>query len=175
MPMCHRLPLRGGDPAIGLLDAVVIEHAAAPHRRVQLGEFHLRALDFVQQRDVMPGVAEIHALQHGALLPAIVVAGDDDRGTRHARELLVDEIDHVALDAVVVEQVAGDEEQIGPGVEDGIDHAGKRIAHVLAIVPVVQVDIGSMRDLQRSYHRSYMKESAAGAADGPIVAGSRRR
>ena len=129
---------------------------------MQLGEFHLRALGLVEQRDVMPGMAEIHALQNGALLPAIVVAGNDDRRTWHARELLVDEIDHVALDAVVVEQVAGDEEQVGPDIEDGIDHAGERIAHVLAIVPVVQVDVGRMRDLQRSYHRS-------------IVAGSRTR
>ena len=174
MPMCHRLPLRGGDSGQRLVGAVVIEHAATPHRRVQLGEFHLHALDFVEQRDVMPGVAEIHALQHGALLPAIVVAGNDDRGTGHARELLVDEIDHVALDAVVVEEVAGDEEQIGPGVEDGIDHAGERIAHVLAIVPVVQVDIGRMRDLERSYHRSCIKERSRGG-DGPIVAGSGRR
>jgi hypothetical protein len=54
----------------------------------------------------------------------------------------------------MVEEIAGNEEQIGPVVEDGIDHACKRIAHGLAVVPVVQVDIGGMRDLQRSYHRS---------------------
>ena len=138
----------------------MLQHAASPHRRVQLGEFHLPALDLVEQRDVVPGVAEIHALQHRALLPAIVVAGDDDRGTGHARELLVDEIDHVALDAVVIEEIAGDEKQIGPGVEDGIDHAGERVAHGLPIVPVVQVDIGGMRDLERSYHRSCRRRQA---------------
>jgi hypothetical protein len=121
---------------------------------MQPGEFHLLALDLVQQRDVMPRLTEIHALQHRALLPAVVVAGNDDRRTGHPRELLVDEIDQIAMDAVMVEQVARDEKQIGSRSEDGIDHAGERIAHVPAVFAVVQVHVGGVRDLQRSDHRS---------------------
>jgi hypothetical protein len=110
------------------------------------------ALGFVEQGDVMPGVAKIHALQNRTLLPAIVIAGDDDGGTRHARELLVDEVDHVAVYARVVEEVAGDEKEVRPGIEDGIDHTGKRVSHGFRVVSIVKMDVGGMRDLERSYH-----------------------
>ena len=77
-----------------------------------------------------------------------------DRGTRHARELLVHEVDHVAADPVVVEEIAGDEKEIGPVFKNGIDHESECVAHVLAVVPIVQVDVGGVRDPEGSIHAS---------------------
>ena len=68
-----------------LVGKIVIQHAAAPHRGVQLGKRNLRTAGLIQQGHVTPRFAKIHTLHHRALVPTIVVADNNDRRTRHPR------------------------------------------------------------------------------------------
>ena len=59
----------------------MIKHAAAPNSRVQFRKRDLRAIRIIQQRHVTPGLAKIHALYDGTLVPYIVIADNHHRGT----------------------------------------------------------------------------------------------
>jgi hypothetical protein len=104
---------------------------------MQPGKLDHHAFGLVEQPHVVPGLAEVHALQDGALLPDIVIASNDDDGTRHAGELLVDEVDHVTFDPGVIEEIAGDQKQIRSYVEYGIDYFSKRMPNRRAVGAVV--------------------------------------
>jgi hypothetical protein len=95
---------------------------------------------------VRAGFGEVHALQHRALFPAVVVAGDQHGRARDARQRFVDEIDDGAVDAVVVEEIAGDEEEIGIRLDDDVDDVRERVPRVSAFVAVAEVDVGGMGD-----------------------------
>ena len=93
----------------GPVAAIMIQHAAPPHCRLQIGERHLPAFRVGEQRHVLTGLAEVHALHHRARIPHVMIADDDDGFAIHARELFIDKIDGIFLDFIVVEQVPGNQ------------------------------------------------------------------
>jgi hypothetical protein len=153
---------------------IVIEHAAPPDRGMQCREAHPHAVGLVEQRDVTTGLGEVGAAQDGTVVPDIVIAGDDHGRAGDTRQLLDDEIDDRALDPIVIEQIAGDQEQVGPAVAHDVDDTREGLAHFGAVGTVMEVNVGGVGDTQRSNHWADLS-CWSGAVEGSSLAGGSGR
>ena len=88
----------------------VLGHGLAPHSRPDLVEGHTVAVVGHQAVHVVAGHVEVEAVPHRAFVVHVVVARQHDHRAVQLRELVVHEVDVGVVDAVVVEQVAGDQE-----------------------------------------------------------------
>ena len=166
-------------PRQRLVRLIVLQHAQRPHT-VACSSGNSTCLPSISSSSVQRGaggVAEIHALQYQRLLQ---VAGGCWRrattGTRTGRSPCRIEIDHVALDAASPSKRS-------PAMRNRSD----RLSRTASITRANASRTGCPSSpswrwtsevcaiLSGRIIGLYMKESAAGAADGPIVAGSRRR
>ena len=104
---------------------------------------------------------EVEAVPDGTLVVDVVVAGQHDHRAVESGELIVDEVDVGVVDTVVVEQVAGDQKEVGIHLARRIDDAGEcpfgaaaESVGCLVGVATVQVHVGCVHDGQGSLHEA---------------------
>src|SRR5262245_23477033 len=132
-------------------------HPAAPHDRVELGKVDRLAVKPADHMDVVRSGREVVAIVDRVRAEHIVVSGQDDDRLMEARELAAHEIDGLVGYAVVIEEVAGDQEQIDLIMERPVDDALEYAPAALAgrgllprspIAVAFEVDVGGVKHSQ---------------------------
>ena len=67
----------------------------------------------------------------------------------------INEIDSLALHLVVIEQIAGNQKQIGIRIQHGIHDLAECFAYLHAVRLVIEVDIGGVDDFEWADHIEY--------------------
>ena len=140
----------GEGPERGL----VLFHGAAPHDRIELGKLDRLAVELADHVDVARPGREVVPVVDGVRPQRVVVAGQDDHRLAQPIELGPHERDGLVGHAVVIEEVAGDQQQIdlvGQGaVDDALEDApaALEVRGLLlrpSVAVAVEMDVGGVK------------------------------
>ena len=135
----------------------MLAHRPAPDANANVLELEAIPVRLQQQVDMTPSVTavllELNAMPDGPFVMHVVVARQQDDGTRKTAELLAHEIEILFRHTTVIEKVAHDQEQIGLFSQYDIDDPGegtlRRIAeavHRIAADAAIEMDIRGMNE-----------------------------
>ena len=135
----------------------VVLHGAAPHQSVEIGQLDDLSVVLANHVHVARAGTEIVSIVDRARGQGVVVAGQDDDGLMEPAELEAHEGDELVGHAVVIEQVAGDQDQIDSIGQGAIDDAPEREAHSLvvgrllpgiAVAVAAEMNVGGVQDAE---------------------------
>ena len=112
---------------------LVLFHRTPPHDHVELREIDGLAVQPADHVDMARAGREVVSIVDGVRAQRVVVPGNDDDRLAKAIELGPNEGDGFVRHAVVIEEVAGDQQQIDPVGQGAIDDAPEDAPAVLAM------------------------------------------
>src|SRR5206468_2820192 len=152
---------------------LVLLHRPAPDDGVELGEVDDLAVQPADHADVAEPGREIVAIVDRVRVERIVVPGQDDDRLSEPRELGAHEVDGLVGHAVVIEQVAGDQHEIGAVAQRAIDDARQdapdpRLVRGLlarvAVAVALEVDVGGVQHSQGASRGGHGSSRTSGPA-----------
>ena len=142
-----------GKPRQRVKSRFVDLHGASPDLQIQVGKGQGLPVRVADEPHVAAGGVEVMATVDAIRLQAVVIARQDDGRTVQAAQLVLRKVHGLVIDAVVIEQVAGNEYQVDVeiqrAVDDGLEPAVGRRRLGRAHGTVVQVNIRRMQQSQR--------------------------
>src|SRR5437660_1441025 len=148
---------------------LVLFHRAAPHDRVERREVDGLPVQLADQMHVARARGEVVPVVDRVRAQHVVVSGQDDDRLAKPRELSPHELDGLVGRAVVIEEIAGDQEQVDLVAQRSIDDALERAPFALAVrgllarvtvAVALEVDIGGVKDSQGPSRRGHDQQHA---------------
>ena len=137
----------------------VLLHRPAPHARVELRQIEDLAVQPAEHVDMACPGGEVVPVVDGIRGQHVVVAGQDDDRLAQPRQLAPHEGDGLVGNPVVIEEIAGDQQQVdlvgqGPIDDARPDASAARampgLGGGVAAAVAVEVDVGGVQHAQRS-------------------------
>jgi hypothetical protein len=158
---------------------LVLLHRAPPDDRVQLGQLDGLAVEPANQVNVARTGGEVIAIVDRVAAEHVVVAGQDHDGLGEPRELAAHERDGIVADAVVIEQIAGDQQEVDliaqRAVDDAPEHAPlalavRRLLPSVTVAVALEVDVGGVQHSKRPSRRGHAQQHATIAVHNVTIA-----
>ena len=142
----------------------VLFHGAAPHDRVELGKLDGLSLQPSDHVDMLRAGGEVVTVVDGVRAQAVVVPGQDHDRLVEAIQLRLNERDGLVGHAVVIEEIARDQQQIDPIRQRAIDDAPEDVPATLGVRGLLfwitvaiagKMDVGGVKHSQGASWRGH--------------------